>query len=115
MLVNDATWSMPPLPTWYRGRQAIEEWITGEVFGEKWRHLVTRASGQLAVGCYTFDNDRRCYIASVLDVLTLDGGRIASVTGFITVRTGPAAGQRDDRSWGTDAFPRFGLPGELDA
>jgi RNA polymerase sigma-70 factor, ECF subfamily len=115
MLVNDATWSMPPLPTWYRGRHAIEEWITVEVFGEKWRHLVTRANGQLAVGCYTFDNDRRCYIASVLDVLTLDGGRIADVTGFITAELVQRAGQRDDRFVGTDAFPRFGLPGELGA
>jgi RNA polymerase sigma-70 factor (ECF subfamily) len=115
MLVEDATWSMPPLPAWYRGREAIEEWVSREVFDEKWRHLVTWASGQLAVGCYSFDNDRRRYVASVLDVLTLDGGRISAVTGFITDELVQRSAQSDDRFVGADVFPRFGLPAELDA
>jgi len=115
LLVEDATWSMPPLPTWYHGRRAIEEWATREAFDEKWRHLVTWASGQLAVGCYSFDDNQHRYVASVLDVLTLDGGRIAAVTGFITDELVRRSGQSDDRFVGADAFPRFGLPAGLDA
>jgi RNA polymerase sigma-70 factor (ECF subfamily) len=115
MLVEDARWSMPPLPTWYRGREAIGEWATREVFDEKWHHLVTWASGQLAVGCYSFDNDRRCYVASVLDVIDIDGDRIAAVTSFITDELLQRSAQSDDRFVGADVFPRFGLPAELDA
>jgi RNA polymerase sigma-70 factor (ECF subfamily) len=115
MLVEDATWSMPPLPTWYRGREAIAEWVTREVFDEKWRHLVTRANGQLAVGCYSFDSDRHSYFASALDVLSLEDGRIAAVTGFLTDELVLRLGQCGGPFVGAHVFPRFGLPVELDA
>jgi RNA polymerase sigma-70 factor (ECF subfamily) len=41
----------------------------------------TRANGQVAVGCYMWDGSR--YAPYVIDVLTLDGDRIAAVTAFI--------------------------------
>jgi RNA polymerase sigma-70 factor, ECF subfamily len=115
LLVEDATWSMPPLPAWFHGREAIEEWVAREVFDEKWRHLVTLASGQLAVGCYCFDNDRHSYVASALDVLTLDGGRIAAVTSFLTDELVQRSAQSDNRFVGANFFSCFGLPAKLDA
>jgi RNA polymerase sigma-70 factor, ECF subfamily len=114
MLVEEATWSMPPLPSWYRGHEAIEEFVTREVFAGPWRHLVAQANGQLAVGAYTFDDSKHCYVASALDVLTIEGGRIAAVTAFLTSELLETDGQRDDRFVGAEAFPRFGLPGRLD-
>jgi RNA polymerase sigma-70 factor (ECF subfamily) len=114
MLVEEATWSMPPLPTWYRGRQAIEAFVSREVFRGPWRHFVSQANGQLAVGCYTLDEEQRSFVASTLDVLTLDGGRIAQVTAFITSELLQTSGQRDERFVGAEAFPRFGLPARLD-
>ena len=74
LLVEDATSSMPPLPVWYQGHDAIAEFITREVFAGPWRHLVTQANGQLAVGAYTFDDSKHYYVASALDVLTIEGG-----------------------------------------
>jgi len=54
-----------------------------------------------------------CRVPSVLDVLTLDGDRIAEVTGFVTAELLSRWGQEDDRFVGATAFPRFGLPASL--
>ena len=99
MLTEDATWSMPPLPNWYRGHEAITGFLHKGPFTVRWRHVPTRANGQLAVGCYMWDEEKRSYRAFALDVLTLRGAQIAEVTAFL------------DRS----IFARFGLPDELPA
>jgi RNA polymerase sigma-70 factor (ECF subfamily) len=105
MLTADATWCMPPMPTWYTGLPAIRDWLIRDPLPERWRHQATRANGQLAVGCYLYGNGR--YSAHVIDVLTLDRDRIAAVTAFLTP---DAAGTG---SAGAEIFARFGLPAEL--
>jgi RNA polymerase sigma-70 factor (ECF subfamily) len=97
MLTEDAAWSMPPLPTWYRGHDAIAVFLAEAPLRWSWRHLRAHANGQVAVGCYAREEQTGRYIAHVLDVLTLRGGRIAEVTAFI----------------GPDVLGRFGLPDEL--
>lgn len=111
LLTNDATWSMPPYPNWYQGRSAIARFLADCVFPQDWRHQVTRANGQLAVGCYMFDPALGSYPAKVVDVLTLDGDKIAAVVGF---QVGdhmdpPTASPR----FVSSDFPMFGLPREL--
>jgi RNA polymerase sigma-70 factor, ECF subfamily len=112
MLTEDAAWSMPPLPGWYRGHEAVAAFLTDYPMRERWRHVPTRANGQLAVGCYMWNEERESYVAAVLDVLTLRGGRIAEVTGFVSPwvfkRFGEVSG-----SMTPEAFRRFGLPDEL--
>ncbi|MGH2979942.1 MAG: sigma-70 family RNA polymerase sigma factor [Solirubrobacterales bacterium] len=112
MLTEDAAWSMPPLPGWYRGHEAVAAFLTDYPMRERWRHVPTRANGQLAVGCYMWNEKRESYVAAVLDVLTLRGTRIAEVTGFLSPwvfrRFGEATG-----SMTPEAFRRFGLPDEL--
>jgi RNA polymerase sigma-70 factor, ECF subfamily len=85
MLTEDATIAMPPTPTWYRGRDAIAAFYAAQPMaaGVRWRHIPTRANGQLAIGCYLWDEQERAYKAHTLDVLTLRGDRIAGVTAFI--------------------------------
>ena len=112
MLSRDATWSMPPDSTWYAGRPAIADFMRNYVFTENWRHLATRANGQLAVGCYIFDPQRGSYAASVLDVLTLDGDKISAVVGFLTADLLRRSGQ-EVKFGSSDFFARFGLPEEL--
>lgn len=112
MLTAEATWSMPPSPTWYQGRAAITEFLAKTVFGVEWRHAITSANGQLAVGCYIYDQDRGCYLGSVVDVLTLEGDRIAAVTGFIVAELLRQSGE-DGAIVGTELFPQLGLPFEL--
>jgi RNA polymerase sigma-70 factor, ECF subfamily len=98
MLTDDATFAMPPYEEWYLGREAIaDSWLMpGEPPG-RLRFLETQANGQLALGAYAFDRERKLYLPVALDVLTLRGSRIAEVTAFRT----------------TEIFSLFGLPDEL--
>jgi RNA polymerase sigma-70 factor (ECF subfamily) len=113
LLAEDATWSMPPCPVWYRG-EALETFLAEYPFRERWRHVPARANGQLAVGCYMWDDQRNGFHAAVLDVLTLRGDRIADVTAFLAPwvfrRFGDVPGHMTPA-----AFARFGLPDRVPA
>jgi len=111
MLTEDATWSMPPHPTWFRGVPSIRDWLIRDPCTVRWRHLPARANGQLAVGCYIFDRDKGDYAAAVIDVLTMAGDRIAAVTGFLTFDLVDLPGGRQITS--AEVFARFGLPARL--
>ena len=86
LLVEDVTWSMPPLSSWYRGKEIVAAFLIEYPLQVSWRHLVSHANGQVAVGCYVWDEERGCFAAHVLDVLTLRGSQIAAVTAFIDAR-----------------------------
>jgi RNA polymerase sigma-70 factor (ECF subfamily) len=124
MLAEDAAWSMPPLPSWFDGREAIAVFLRrGPLSGDwRWRHRATRASGQAAVGAYSWDAARQDHRPFALDVLTLRGERIAAITSFITRTTElPDADafqrwpeQTADPVRVASIFDRFGLPARLD-
>ena len=125
LLSEDATWSMPPMATWFSGLDAITAFLTEwPLSGEwRWRRVPAHANGQAAVGSYTWDAESGSYRPFALDVLTLRGGRIGEVTSFIT-RSEPAPERlhlarwpdepQDDRRV-VDFFERFGLPDHLPA
>jgi RNA polymerase sigma-70 factor, ECF subfamily len=94
LLTEDATWSMPPMPAWFRGRSAIAAFLSQAPFKVRWRHRQARANGQLAVGCFAWDEATGRFLAYALDVLDLRGDQIVSIVSFID-------GER---------FPAFGLP-----
>jgi RNA polymerase sigma-70 factor, ECF subfamily len=98
LLVEDATWSMPPVSRWYGGRAAVTRFLVEDAFSVRWRHAPTSANGQLATGCYIWDEDAGLYRGEVLDVLTLRGSQISAVTAFLD----------------GDIFPSFGLPRALE-
>ena len=123
MLAEDAAWSMPPLPTWFKG-DALAGFLTlGPLSGAwRWRHRAARANGQAAVGAYTWDARAGGYLPFALDVLTLEGAKIKQITAFITRST---EGREHDfyLHWPEQPvdldrvaafFERFGLPGRLD-
>jgi RNA polymerase sigma-70 factor (ECF subfamily) len=99
MLADDAAMTMPPMPTWYRGREAVAAFLEGwPLAGDRrWRAIPTRANGQLAFGQYIWDAERESFVAHGVNVLTLDGARIAEINSFLT----------------PEAFERFGLPAEI--
>lgn len=99
MLTEDATWSMPPLPTWYRGLEAIRAFLTEWPLNLRWRRLPVRANGQLAVAGYLWGERERRYEAYGLEVLALRGAQIEAVTSFLT----------------PDFSVPFGLPAHLPA
>jgi RNA polymerase sigma-70 factor (ECF subfamily) len=94
LLVEDATWSMPPLATWYRGLDAIRVFLVEHPLTQRWRHVPTGgANGQPAVLCYMWNADAGVFRAEALDVLSLAGGRIAAIDAFrdpaVLARFGP--------------------------
>ncbi len=97
MLTEDATMDMPPLTSWYRGRDQVaaflREWPLSAK--DRFRMIPTRANGQLAFGHYRWHRDAERFLAHGITLLTLRGDRIAEITSFLD------AGLID----------RFGLPG----
>jgi RNA polymerase sigma-70 factor (TIGR02960 family) len=92
MLTEDATYSMPPLPTWYRGRAAIRTFLREVTTDRRWRFLPARANGQLAFGTYARDTAARdtvqdAYLPLGLDLLALRvtaaGVEVGEVVSFL--------------------------------
>ena len=83
-LAEDAALTMPPLPTWYRGRDAFAAFLRDRPLSGKfrWRVIPTRANGQPAVGHYIWDDEAAAFVAHGVAVLTLDGDRIGEITIF---------------------------------
>ena len=123
MLTEDATFTMPPLASWYQGRGGIATWARlAPLSGNwQWRTVFTKANGQLALAFYAWDEDAAAYLPFALNVLTFRGRQISDVTAFIMrsiEAPEPEAYQRfpeqpaDPRRL-KDFFERFGLPPRL--
>jgi RNA polymerase sigma-70 factor (ECF subfamily) len=85
LLTEDVTWSMPPLPHWYRGLDAVTDFaIQVPLTGcGSWRHIPTSANGQPALGCYLWDDEAGAYLGWSITVMTMRGEQIAELTTFI--------------------------------
>jgi len=102
LMKEDASFPMPPIPTWVRGRAAIREFVSRHILdgdaGGRWRLVPTQANGQPAFGWYRRRADPPGFAAFAIQVVALEGGAIAAAITF--------------------AFPKlfgaFGLPAELD-
>lgn len=86
LLKEDATFSMPPIPSWYRGRDVIRGLTAITVFSGqaqgRWRLLPTHANCQPAFGLYRQSEATYVYNAYGIQVLTFDGRLIADITTF---------------------------------
>ena len=89
MLAEDAMFTMPPLATWYEGRDGIRTWAEASPLSGAWRWktVVTRANGQPAIGFYSWDEGEQAYLPFALNVLTLRGDQVAQVDAFINRAT----------------------------
>ena len=98
LLAEDATFSMPPWPGWWRGRETIAGFAkAAHEYCAQATSLPTRANGQIAIAYYHKDADTGRYKPAAIDVITLEGALIKDITGFVTPQI----------------FPRFGLPPEV--
>jgi RNA polymerase sigma-70 factor (ECF subfamily) len=107
LLSEDVTWSMPPLPQWYRGRDDVMAFARAVPLGDcgSWRAHPTSANGQPAVALYLDGPASRrpggpsgVHRAWSVTVLTLRDGAIAELTSFV----------------GPESFRALGLPLVLD-
>jgi RNA polymerase sigma-70 factor, ECF subfamily len=88
MLTEDATFGMPPYPSWCQGREAIaESWLMPGGPPPRLRYVTCRANGQPALGTYALDREAGAYLPIALDVLALRDGMVADVTVFRDART----------------------------
>jgi RNA polymerase sigma-70 factor, ECF subfamily len=100
LLREDARMTMPPTPSWYLGREAIGTFLSSFFAGDAGtdtRLVPTRANRQPALAVYAREAGD-VYRPLAIKVLTVDGGRIAAITGFTDPRL----------------FPYFGLAPEAD-
>lgn len=100
LLRDDATFSMPPIPSWYQGKDSIGRLVSNTVFAGaargRWRLQPTRANGQPAFGLYR-RSETGAYAAYGIQVVTAHGGLIDDI---ITFRN-------------ADLAARFNLPAHL--
>jgi RNA polymerase sigma-70 factor (TIGR02960 family) len=100
LLTTDARLTMPPEPLEYEGPSAIGAFLSTVPAGgalDRFRLVPTRANGQPAFGCYLRDPHAPVAHAYGLMVLTLQGDKVAAITGFPD----------------TGVFRHFGLPRTL--
>lgn len=111
MLSEEVLVAMPPMATWFRGRDAAETFLREWAFARRWegsrfgegqrrvRLVPARAGGQVAFGAYGWDEGRGVYLPYALQVLALRGDRIDEITAFVA----------------PEAFACYGLPEALPA
>jgi RNA polymerase sigma-70 factor (ECF subfamily) len=100
LLKEDATYTMPPLPQWYAGREAIRSffaWAWKDYDG--YRMVPTAANGQPAFAAYARRSADAPWTAHSIQTLTLDHDMISRLTLFY--RPGP------------NLLHAFGLPASL--
>jgi RNA polymerase sigma-70 factor (ECF subfamily) len=85
LLTDDVALTMPPIPTWFQGRATVGAFFARAPLaeGRRWRVVPTRANGQLAFGFYLWDDDEQEFTPHSIDVVTLDGDRVAALTVFM--------------------------------
>ena len=114
-LREDAVWSMPPQPAWFAGPEAIGRFLVENPFRWfRWRYLPTWANGQPALAAYSWDDAAGRYLPHSVDVLTLDGGKVAEVVSFLDVTRRGVTGPGFRSFAATRLFDRFGLPESLE-
>ena len=88
VLREDVLVSMPPLPIWFAGRNTVIDFHarvfdpSSPLYHGEWRSITTRANRQPAVAQYRRRPGDEHYRPQVLDVLRIEGGKIAEITGF---------------------------------
>ena len=102
LMRDDATFPMPPSPTWVQGRDQIRTFVAenileGDARG-RWRLLPTRANGQPAFAWYRRTPDRSTFAAFAIQVVSVDGGMVADATTFVFPQL----------------FAAFGLPAQVE-
>jgi RNA polymerase sigma-70 factor (ECF subfamily) len=101
MLTEEATIAMPPMATWYRGRDAVVGFLRRFPLtpDRRWRVVPVGANGQVAFAFYRWDDDARAFAAHSVNLLAFEGARIGDQVAFLE----------------PGLFATFGLPDEWSA
>jgi RNA polymerase sigma-70 factor (ECF subfamily) len=96
LLRADVELEMPPIPTWFTGRDAVAGFLAERalLFPGRWRMFPTRANGGPAVAAYLLNQDSGGFRAHGITLLSVLGDRVSRIAAF----NDPAL------------FPLFGYP-----
>jgi RNA polymerase sigma-70 factor (ECF subfamily) len=84
MLAEDATFSMPPNAEWFRGREAIRDFLPRGPLSIPRVFVPVRANGQLAFGTYKLIDG--AWLPNAIHVVTVGGrGSIVDAVAFLDV------------------------------
>jgi RNA polymerase sigma-70 factor, ECF subfamily len=87
LLREDASLAMPPTPSWYQGRDHIgiylRQLFASPMGGDLWL-VPTGANRQPALAVYASAGDSNSHQPFAIKVLTVNGGLIAAITGFVS-------------------------------
>ena len=99
LLTVDVTWSMPPIPDWYSGMDAVAAFAERVPMAScgSWRHLPIVANAVPAVAFYLRSDETGPYRAWSITAFTFRDDRIGTITSFLDQRL----------------FSAFGLPSLL--
>jgi RNA polymerase sigma-70 factor (ECF subfamily) len=112
LLAEHARIVMPPLPTWWDGRDAIVRAMAEGPFQPEWgrfRVLPTRANGQPAIACYRRPPGAEAFLPLGIDVLRIEHGLVVEMLCFSAAPLGPQFSEAPV----PDLFPAYGLPPAL--
>jgi RNA polymerase sigma-70 factor (TIGR02960 family) len=98
LLAEDAQFTMPPLPAWFRGRDDVGRFFADRVFATPWRLVPLRPNGQIGFACYSLQPGADRFRLGAINALSLRGGRIVAISGFLD----------------PDLHRFFGVPAELE-
>lgn len=126
LLAQDATFAMPPLASWFSGREGIAEFLAGWPMSGAWDWgtILTRANGQPSIAFYAkVAGEPGDLLPFALNVLSFRGTEIADVTAFVARSTEPTEREAYARWVEQPAddlrleatFVRFGLPDRVGA
>jgi RNA polymerase sigma-70 factor (ECF subfamily) len=85
MLAEDARIVMPPLPSWYSGREQVAAFLRDYPLRSvrRWKMVPTSASGQPALATYEWDEQTGAFTPHSISVLTLRGSQIEEIMAFL--------------------------------
>jgi RNA polymerase sigma-70 factor (ECF subfamily) len=85
LLVDDAVFSMPPLPEWYVGIPAITEFLVRRPMAQpsRWDIRQREANGQLAFDNFRWSDEKQMFVDHGLSILTLRGPKIAEIITYL--------------------------------
>ncbi len=101
MLAEDARIVMPPLPSWYSGREQVGAFLRKNPLRgvRRWRMVPTSANAQPALATYVWNEQTGAFTRHSISVLTLRGDLIEEIMAFMN----------------PELLEPFGLPASLPA
>jgi RNA polymerase sigma-70 factor (ECF subfamily) len=83
LLTQDVRFTMPPLPAWFDGREAVGRFFAERVFETPWRLVPARVNAQLGLVCYQQNLESGRFVLAAVNALGLRSGKVREISAFI--------------------------------